>query len=151
MAVTVSQKCQYALRAVFDLARRADRNAVRIADIAETQAIPARFLEIILSELKQGGFVVSRRGNEGGYLLARPASSITVGQVIRFVDGPLGPVKCIQGAPAKSCLLQGDCAFLSMWQEVKDAVSAIYDHTTIEDLVMREQARRSEKVLNFSI
>jgi Rrf2 family protein len=87
----VSQKCQYALRAVYELASRGSAEPVRIADLAKAQAIPARFLEVIMAQLKQAGVVASRRGNEGGYLLGRPASEITVGKLIRFIDGPTHP------------------------------------------------------------
>jgi Rrf2 family protein len=84
----ISQKTQYAVRAVFELAKRQGRGATKISEIAEAQAIPQRFLENILNHLKGGGFVESVRGKEGGYLLVRPAKELTVGQVLRFVEGP---------------------------------------------------------------
>ena len=74
----VSQKCQYALRATFELARRQGEGPIRIADLASAQAIPGKFLELILCDLKQGQFVESRRGRRGGYLLARPAAELPV-------------------------------------------------------------------------
>src|ERR1035438_9633236 len=83
-----SVKGEYALQAILDLASRRAGEPIRIADIAQRQKIPQKFLELILASLKQGGFVESRRGAEGGYLLARPADSITVGEVTRFVEGP---------------------------------------------------------------
>src|SRR5215831_20608960 len=86
--MNISVKGEYALQAIFDLALNATRDPVRIADIASRQNIPQKFLELILASLKQGGFVESRRGAEGGYLLARPADSIAVGEVLRFVEGP---------------------------------------------------------------
>ena len=147
----ISQKCQYGLRAVFELARRAADTPVRIADIAEAEAIPVRFLEVILGQLKQGGFVESRRGNEGGYMLAKAASAITVGDVIRFIDGPIGPVKCVQTPPQEICRLRGDCVFLDMWEEARRAVSAVYDDTTLLDLVERDRERQAQFVNNFSI
>src|ERR1700681_1838682 len=86
--MNISVKSEYALLAVFDLALQAAGEPVKIADIARRQAIPQKFLELILASLKQGGFVESRRGAEGGYLLARPADQITVGEVLRFIEGP---------------------------------------------------------------
>jgi cysteine synthase A len=85
--VNVSVKGEYALQAIFDLASQPGREPVKIADIARSQQIPQKFLELILASLKQGGFVESRRGAEGGYLLAKRADAITVGDVLRFVEG----------------------------------------------------------------
>ena len=85
--MNISVKGEYALHAVFDLALQPPGEPVRIADIARRQQIPQKFLELILAGLKQGGFVESRRGAEGGYLLAKPADSIIVGDVIRFMEG----------------------------------------------------------------
>jgi len=93
----ISQKCQYALRAVFELARRPREAPVKVGDIAEAQAIPPRFLEIILNQLKRGGFVESRRGASGGYSLARSPDELTMGEIIRFVEGPFKPVSCTVG------------------------------------------------------
>ena len=101
----VSQKCQYALRAVFELAKRHGRGPVRIGDVAKAQAIPPRFLEVILNQLKQAGFVESRRGNEGGYLLARAPERLTVGEIVRFVEGPIRPVTCTPDSTETACSL----------------------------------------------
>lgn len=148
----VSHKCQYALRALFELAKRNGEGPIRIADIAERQAIPVRFLEVILSQLKQGGFVASQRGAEGGYWLARDPDQITVGDVIRFVEGAIGPVACVAGTNiAEDCQLAGDCVFLPMWQKVKDAMSAVYDGTTLADLVREDSQRATRYVPAYTI
>src|SRR5215831_14229158 len=84
--MNISVKSEYALLAIFDLATQPPGEPVKIADIARRQKIPQKFLELILSSLKQGGFVESRRGAEGGYRLARPADQITVGQVLKYVE-----------------------------------------------------------------
>src|SRR5438309_5237955 len=86
--MNISVKSDYALRALFDLASQSPGEPVKIADIARRQKIPQKFLELILASLKQGGFVESRRGAEGGYLLARSPGDLTVGEVLRFVEGP---------------------------------------------------------------
>src|SRR6202171_5309460 len=86
--MNISVKGDYALHAVFDLSSQPPGRPVKIADIAKRQKIPQKFLELILASLKQGGFVESRRGAEGGYLLARPADSIKVGEVLGFIEGP---------------------------------------------------------------
>lgn len=147
----VSQKCQYALRAVFELARRNGSLPVKIVDIAEAQAIPQRFLEVIMSQLKQGGFVESRRGKRGGYLLARSPEDLKIGEVLRFVEGPLGPVGCVMGNSKKNCRLYGDCVFLPMWEKVRNAVSDVYDNTTFQNLVDQQAEKTKEAVLCYSI
>src|ERR1039457_7456817 len=86
--MNISVKGEYALQAIFDLALQPPGEPVKIAEIARRQKIPQKFLELILASLKQGGFVESRRGAEGGYLLARAAESLTVGEVLRYVEGP---------------------------------------------------------------
>src|ERR1051326_1329650 len=86
-SLNISVKGEYALQALFDLASQPPGEPVKIAEVAGRQKIPQKFLELILAGLKQGGFVESRRGAEGGYLLARPADQITVGEVLRFFEG----------------------------------------------------------------
>lgn len=147
----LSQKCQYALRALFELARRRGRGPTKIAEIAEAQAIPGRFLEVILSQLKQGGFVESRRGAAGGYGLARQPGRLTAGEVIRFVEGPLGPVGCVTGDSAEKCPLYGQCAFLSMWQRAEKALEEVYDSTSFEDLVDEDRQRSEKYVPSYTI
>src|ERR1700678_2492312 len=125
--MNISVKGEYALHAIFDLAMQKSGAPIRIADIAKRQRIPQKFLELILAGLKQGGFVESRRGAEGGYLLARPAASITVGGVLRFMEGPQ------QGKhrPRR----KGDTPFTDMWQQVDQAISGILDKTSFADLL----------------
>ena len=149
----LSQKCQYALRAVFELTRRVGQGPVKIGDIADAQAIPVRFLEVILSQLKQGGFVESRRGNEGGYFLIRSPEGLTVGEIIRFVEGPIGPVGCLadKTTDRESCPLRGDCVFLDMWDQVRQAVEGVYDSTSLQDLVNRDRSRREDYIASYCI
>jgi len=148
----VSQKCQYALRAIFELAKRNGQGPVKIAEIAEVQAIPPRFLEGILSQLKQAGFVSSQRGNEGGYFLTREPADLSVGDVIRFVHGSIGPVMCVLGDKEdKKCPLYGDCVFLPMWKEVQQAVLDVYNSTTFEILVERDLQKGGRYVPGYTI
>ena len=106
--MSVSSKCYYALRAIYALAEHASTEPLKIAEIAEREQIPIRFLEVILGQLKGGGFVRSRRGAEGGYMLARPPEEITVGEVMRYVDGPIAPVDCVSQSRPKECEFHGD-------------------------------------------
>jgi len=135
----LSQRTLYAVRAVFELAKHKGQGPVKIAEVAKAQAIPRRFLEVILSELKQGGFVESRRGSEGGYVLGRLPEELTVAEVIEFLQGPVGPVACLSdGSAVAECPLRAYCVFRGMWERVRDAVSNVYKNTTFSDLVKRE-------------
>src|SRR3982751_7055548 len=127
--MNISVKAEYALQALLDLAMYQRGIPVKIADIARRQKIPQKFLELILAGLKQGGFVESRRGAEGGYLLARPADAITVGQVLRFMESSRN------GRPAQRD--EFDNPFREMWRQVDDAVSHVVGGTTFGDLVRR--------------
>lgn len=147
----ISQRCQYALRAVFELACRQGQGPVRIADIAAAQGIPPRFLEAILGQLKQSGLVASRRGAEGGYVLAKSPEAISMGEVIRFVDGPIAPVKCVQDGEHSECLLGDDCVFMNVWKSVQRTTSEIYDRTTMADLVEEQRARTRRFAVDFTI
>jgi len=131
----ISQKCYYAIKAVFELAQAPAGKAVKIGDIAERQCIPAKFLEAILSQLKGGGFVESRRGADGGYLLARSAHGLTLGEIIRFVEGPLHPVKDAGGD--RGC----DGVLAPVWLAAERALAGVYDGVTFQDLA--ERSRKS--------
>lgn len=147
----VPQKCQYALRAIFELAKAYGDGPVKIAQIAQTQAIPARFLEVILNQLRQGGFVDSRRGSDGGYRLARSPAKLTVGDIMRFLQGSLHPVDCSGKSSKRRCSLYGNCVFLPMWQRVAKAISDVYDATSFEQLVEDEERMASDFVPSYSI
>ncbi len=138
--MNVSRKCQYALRAIYELSSRLGAGPTSVAEIASVQAIPPRFLELILRQLRQGGFVESRRGVSGGYLLSVPPRSLNVGAIIRFIDGPIGPVQCTNRNDEAFCSLEGERAFMGMWSRVRDAVAAVYDETTFQDLIDEKNA-----------
>lgn len=145
--MNISVKSEYALKAVFDLASQyltAPRGAamapVKIADIAKRQKIPQKFLELILAGLKQNGFVDSRRGAEGGYLLAKPPDSITVGEVLRAVESLKS-----NSRPAT------DDPFGEIWQRVDMAVSDVLDRTSFAELAREWQHKHTEYVPNWQI
>ena len=142
---------QYALRAVFELCRRYGQGPVKNAEIAAAQAIPPRFLEVILGQLRRAGFVSSKRGNAGGYVLAREPREVTVGEVIGFMQGPVGPVDCVVEASKKSCPLYGSCVFLTMWERARKAVVDVYDNTSFQDLLAQEQKNKGKFVPCYAI
>jgi len=147
----ISQKCSYALRALLELAKGESQVPLATSAIAEAQGISPMFLQTILRELKQGGFVESQRGKEGGYVLARPAGRITVGEVIRFVEGDFAPVECLAGQTRNSCPQILTCPFVDLWKEVNEKVNAIYDSVTFVDLVERERAKQAVSGVHYVI
>jgi Rrf2 family transcriptional regulator, cysteine metabolism repressor len=147
----ITQKSQYALRALFELSKRADKGPTRIEDIAKAQGIPQRFLEVLLNELKHAGLVEARRGPRGGYLLVKDPKTVTVGEVLEAVQGAFTPVECLPDPTSADCLYRGDCVFLSLWEEVRCAVQSVYDGTTLQDLLDREAVRVASTAYNYSI
>lgn len=140
--MNLTQRCQYALRALFELTRKAEASpedpVLPSAEIARTQIIPKRFLDGILLELRQAGFVESRRGKAGGFCLARPGAAIRVGEIVRFYNGTMAPVDCGHGGE-RTCPLKGGCVFESLWDEAKQALERVYDGITLAELVERER------------
>ena len=133
------KKNQYALRAIFELAKYQGQGPKKISEIAEVQSIPLRFLEVILSQLKGSGLVDSKRGFYGGYYLTRSPDKISVGDVLRFMDKPSNSDHCSACVSKSNCPLSGNCAFASMWNQVNDAIFEIYDGTSIQDLLNNEK------------
>ncbi len=149
----VSNRCEYALRALLELARSGDQGPVRIEDIARRQSIPKKFLANLLVLLKRGEFVRSKKGPDGGYFLARPAAQIQVGDVVRYVDGPIAPIQCVSRTLGERCMIGNRCGFFPMWKRVRAAVAEIVDNTTIADVMLEQQRAQaaSEKVLMYHI
>jgi Rrf2 family cysteine metabolism transcriptional repressor len=139
VSMNLSVKSEYALQAVLDLALQPPGESVKIADIARRQKIPQKFLELILASLKQGGFVESRRGAEGGYRLAKPAAEITIGQVMHYVE------------EGKRIKRGASHPFADLWKRVDDAISSIVDHTTFADLARRWKESQTRYVANWEI
>ncbi len=137
--MNLSVKSEYALLALFDLAMQPSGAPIKIADIARRQKIPQKFLELILASLKQGGFVESRRGAEGGYRLARPADQITVGQALRYVE------------EKRSERPGANEVFADLWKRVDASASAILDQTTFAELARRWQESQTRFVPNWNI
>jgi Rrf2 family protein len=144
----ISYKGDYALKAVLDLAINYDRELVTTHDMAKRIDTPIKFLEQILLDLKKGGFVESRRGKVGGYLLAKPPAQLTVGEIIRFIEGPTEPISCARQGYSE-CADIYKCVFRKIWQDVARATSGIIDNITFEQLV--SQANSKQQVLAYSI
>ena len=149
----ISSKCYYALKALFELANQPGLSRpVKIALIATRQNIPKRFLEVILNELRQGGFVESRRGVDGGYLLARGPEQIKMGEVVSFVDGDISPVSCVSQDETKaSCEMNFQCPFYDFWLRVRDVMESVYYETTLADIVNNWNKRNAELNITYEI
>ena len=134
----ITQKAKYALRALTILARADAGVPVLISEIATQQKIPKKFLEQILLDLKHHGVVVSRRGKQGGYLLLKPAHSITFGEILRIIDGPIAPLPCLSITAYRKCDdCDGEqtCQIRHVFAKVADATRKVLFSTTIADAV----------------
>lgn len=133
----VTRKGEYGMRALCRLAAEPPGGLVQIREIAASGRIPAKYLETILAELKRAGFLTSRRGAEGGYGLARPADEIFVGEVLRVLDGPLSPLGGAAELRRRVDEHPDQAGFYAVLIDVRNAVSAILDRTSVADLVER--------------
>lgn len=130
----ISAKGEYALSAVLELSRRyQDRRPIHVQEIARRQDIPLPYLVQILLELKRLGLVRSKRGAEGGYYLARPPDEITLGDVVRGIEGPLLPLDCL-GPEEDLCRRASSCSFKPVWRRLRDAMAQVVDGVTFADL-----------------
>lgn len=148
----LSAKCKYGLKAMVYLARHGERGPLLIADIAEAERIPKKFLDVILLELKTHCLLNSKKGKGGGYQLARPAGKIMVGDIVRILDGPLAPVACVSRnayRPCDDCADEQSCVVRAVMQEVRDAIAAILDSTTLADMANRRPV--AERILIYDI
>lgn len=134
----ISQKAKYALRALVALARNDGGRPLTIADIARTHAIPKKFLEQILLDLKNHGLLESRRGKAGGYALRKSASEITYGEVLRLIDGPIAPLPCLSITAYRKCADcpdEGNCETRRVFSQVAIQSRSVLDSTTIADVI----------------
>ena len=138
----ISQKAKYALRALIVLCKAPPEASMMIAEISKTQAIPKKFLEQILLELKRAGIVMSRRGRLGGYVLLRPADKLTFGEVLRLIDGPIAPLPCLSKIAYRRCADcqdEANCEIRHVFAGVVKAQREVLDHTTFAEAVAKGQ------------
>jgi len=140
---TISKRTQYGLKAMLSLGRRYRTGPVLISAIAAEESIPLKFLESILLDLKTHGVLESKKGKGGGYYLSRPPSTITIGSVIRMMEGPLAPLPCASETAFKPCPECTDvetCGTRMIMRQVRDSMAAVLDHTTLSDLLRKVDA-----------
>jgi Rrf2 family protein len=135
----ISHRGLYALRALLHLAGERQGQLVKIHAIAEAEEIPEKFLEAILVTLKNARLVASERGREGGYRLRRPAAEIVIGDVVRLMDGPLAPFGDAVELAHRVRTERRHAGLFDLFLELRNAASAILDHTTLQDLLERNE------------
>ncbi len=137
----ISKKCTYALRAVLALARNHGGAPLTIHQIAKAEEIPPRFLEAILRDLKQNGLTDSIRGKDGGYRLSVPPADLSIGEVVRVVEGPWFPTDEDKNPDV----------FQKVWQEADSTLKNVLDQKDFQTLVSEQDALRADNILNYSI
>jgi Rrf2 family protein len=145
----LSKKAKYGLRALLVLAQEYGRGPVLVADLAVREQIPGKFLELILLELKHHGILHSRRGRGGGYLLGKPPDTVSLGQVVRILDGPLAPLPCVSQTAYMRCAECPDeltCGIRIVMKDVRDATARILDGTTLSQVLGRVDEASRERV-----
>jgi Rrf2 family protein len=153
----LSKKGEYALRSLINLgiAMHVGRSLVQASELAAQEQLPTKFLEQILQLLKEHGLVESARGKFGGYRLAPPMNEITIGRVVRLIDGPLAPIGCVSQTAYEKCTCPDEehCGLRMLMLDVRNAVAGILDRYTLADVVevTLRKLRRNRQPLPFSI
>jgi Rrf2 family protein len=138
----ISTKGRYALRMMLDLAEHQGDGFIALKDIAERQDISKKYLEQIIPVLNHGGILLTNRGYQGGYRLARTPHQYTVGEILRLTEGSLSPVACLDQQP-NQCARCGECATLPVWQGLEKIVNEYLDGITLQDILDQQKARYS--------
>jgi Rrf2 family protein len=152
----LSKKGEYALRSLinFGIAAEVGRSLVQVSELADNEQLPVKFLEQIVQALKEAGFVSSERGKFGGYRLAKPAKQIKIGEIVRLIDGPLAPIRCVSQTAYEKCTCPDEehCGLRMIMLDVRNAIAGILDRYTLADIVevTLRKLRRDGLPLPFS-
>ena len=143
----LSKRSKYGLLALMDLASRKDPSAVPLKDLAKHSNIPPKFLEQIFLTLRNSGIVHSQIGAGGGYALGRPAKYIMLGEIIRILDGTIAPVSCISKIAYEPCTCPNEstCPLRAVMSQVRTAIVAVIDNTSLADAAAQRKPRRRRK------
>ncbi len=152
----LSKKSTYGLRALMNLARNLERGQVLISELAQEERIPKKFLEAILLALKNGGILASRIGKGGGYSLSVSPRTLTIGRIVKILEGDLAPVSCLSGVtPAKcdECDDLASCGIRLVMADVQRAMNSVLDTVTLAEMVERSEAARlaERELFDYSI
>jgi len=144
----ISTKGRYGARAALELSLRYGSGPVMVREISESQGISERYLENILNTLRTSGLVMSTRGAKGGYELAKPPSEITLGEVVRSLEGPLDIVSCTGDY---ECRRMSKCATFYVWKEVKEKIENVLDSITLEKLAEQQCRLINQELIEYTI
>ncbi len=147
----LSTKGRYGLRAILDIAINQDTGPVTIHSIAQRQEISERYLEQLLVTLKQSGLINSIRGFQGGYVLNKELKDISVGDVVRALEGPIAPVECVEDGRAGSCTRIDFCVTRKVWDDLKNAMTKVLDSYSLEDLSLESRKIKDRGYDNYCI
>jgi Rrf2 family protein len=151
----LSKKSKYALKAMMVLAKEYGQGPVLISDVAQREDIPRKFLELILLELKNQGLLQSKKGKGGGYFLGRDPQLISVGHIVRVLDGPIAPLPCVSKMAymrCRECRDERTCAIRFVMKELRDATAKIMDSTSLADMLKQvETVVNGKEPLSFAI
>ncbi len=152
----ISKKSTYGIKALMNMARHLERGQVLISELAQEEKIPKKFLEAILLALKNGGILSSRIGKGGGYSLAVSPKSVTIGRIIRILEGDFAPVSCLSEtnyAKCDECDDEASCGIRLVLADVQKAMNSVLDTVTLAEMVERSEAalQAGRKVYDYSI
>lgn len=141
----ISTRGHYGLKAMFDLAQHYGTTPVPLKSIAERQNLSVQYLEQLIAMLRKAGLVKSFRGAQGGYMLADNPTQITVGDVIRALEGPVAPVECVDEIEPKECDQADYCISRIVWEKIRNSIAQVMDSLTLADLCREAKAKENEK------
>lgn len=147
----ISYKTDYSLKVILDLSNHYENQLVHIDELSKRQDIPRKFLEQLLLSLKRGGFVQSKKGPKGGYSLTCDPGKIMLGDIVRFVEGTVYPISCIDPKAKQTCDFISKCVFIGIWREVEEAISAIIDRFSFADLLEIETRMLKQIGIDYEI
>ncbi|HVT73303.1 MAG TPA: Rrf2 family transcriptional regulator [Lacunisphaera sp.] len=135
----LSKRGEYALRSLINLgiASKVGRSLVRVTELAKAEELPVKFLEQVMQQLREAGYVESERGKHGGYRLARTPETVRIGEIVRLIDGPLAPIGCVSQTAYEPCNCpdEAHCGLRMLMLDVRNAIAAILDRYTLADVV----------------
>ncbi len=144
-------KGDYALKIILDLSLNYGKELTQIKDIAARQDIPKKFLEQIVLTLKGAKYINTIRGPKGGIALAKAPAEITLGEIVRLIEGPTSPIACVSTTGYSHCDFERKCVFKGVWVEIKEKINAVLDHTTFEDMVIKTKKMMGSSTSDFCI
>jgi len=147
----ITFKGDYALKILLELSLGEKSQLIQMKDIAKRQDIPRKFLEQIVLILKGANYIKTVRGPKGGIALARDPGKITLGEIIRLIEGTTSPIGCVSKTSRETCDFENRCAFRDVFLEVRNRINDVVDKTTFADMVRQTEAIRGKRLVDYSI